>query len=377
MDKRRTLGGVAQPESGRAETAYERADRNLAELLQELRVALPGVQVVFGFLLTVPFTQRFERLNTFQRTLYFATLLCTALATALFVAPSANHRMLFRKRDKEYLLVIANRLTIAGLAAMALSMCGAILLISDVVFDALVPTISTAGAPPFSVCCGSSARYDGAGDSSTNVEGTWRSGRPPGGHRGAKARVATSYGQVVPILPVVFEAGAQGTWRIRASLAVLGEPLPAANALNVLEGTRAVPSDAVWAVSGVVSNERYVERQEHHELAVRSPKLGRPEATRAALILVRKSEEWWGLSQDERRAILEDRSSHIATGLKYVPAVARRLHHSRDLGEPFDFLTWFEFAPRDEAAFDELVATLRATEEWRFVDREVEIRLER
>ncbi|MGH2707091.1 MAG: chlorite dismutase family protein, partial [Actinomycetota bacterium] len=94
------------------------------------------------------------------------------------------------------------------------------------------------------------------------------------------------------------------------------------------------------------------------------------------LIPIRKSEAWWGLSQDERQAIFEDRSRHIATGLKYLPAVARRLHHSRDLGEPFDFLTWFEFAPADEAAFDELVAVLRATEEWTFVEREVDIRLE-
>ena len=101
------------------------------------------------------------------------------------------------------------------------------------------------------------------------------------------------------------------------------------------------------------------------------------EATRAALIPIRKSEAWWALPQDERRAIFEERSRHIATGLKYLPAVARRLHHSRDLGEPFDFLTWFEFAPADEAGFDELAAVLRATDESGFVEREVDIRLER
>jgi chlorite dismutase len=127
----------------------------------------------------------------------------------------------------------------------------------------------------------------------------------------------------------------------------------------------------------VVGHERYVQAREHKELAARSPSLGRPEASRAALIPIRKSEEWWALSQDERRAILEERSGHIATGLKYLPAVARRLHHSRDLGQPFDFLTWFEFAPADEPGFDELLATLRATDEWGFVDREVDIRLER
>lgn len=141
-----TITEVAPAEKPRREASYERADRNLSELLQELRVALPGIQVVFGFLLTVPFTERFEALTPSQEKLYFATLLCTALTTALFVAPSANHRMLFHKRDKEYIVRVANRLTIAGLASMAVSMCGAILLISDLVFDALVPAVTTCGA---------------------------------------------------------------------------------------------------------------------------------------------------------------------------------------------------------------------------------------
>jgi hypothetical protein len=137
---------VAPPENPRGETHYERADRNLAELLQELRVALPGVQVLFAFLLTVPFTTRFERVTPAQEKLYFGTLLLTALTTALLVAPSANHRMLFRKRDKEYIVLIANRLTLAGLVSMALSMCGVILLISDFMFDAATAVIATTGA---------------------------------------------------------------------------------------------------------------------------------------------------------------------------------------------------------------------------------------
>jgi hypothetical protein len=86
-----------------------------------------------------------------------------------------------------------------------------------------------------------------------------------------------------------------------------------------------------------------------------------------------------GLAQDERRRIFEERSSHVATGLRFLPAVARRLHHCRDLGEnePFDFLTWFEFEASDSSAFDELVAELRATEEWKYVDREIDIRVVR
>ena len=130
---------MGSPDDQRGETSFERADRNLSELLQELRVALPGVQVLFGFLLTVPFTQRFRSLTSFQESLYFATLLCTALTTALLVAPTANHRLLFHKRDKEYIVMVANRYAVAGIALMALSMCGVILLISDLLFDGPAP----------------------------------------------------------------------------------------------------------------------------------------------------------------------------------------------------------------------------------------------
>lgn len=127
----------------------------------------------------------------------------------------------------------------------------------------------------------------------------------------------------------------------------------------------------------MVGHERYVRRDERTKLAARSPDLGRRRATMAALIPMKKSAAWWGLAQDERRAIFAERSRHIAMGLDYLPAVARRLHHSRDLGEPFDFITWFEFAPADEAAFDELVERLRSTEEWSSVEREIDIRLHR
>ena len=95
------------------------------------------------------------------------------------------------------------------------------------------------------------------------------------------------------------------------------------------------------------------------------------------MVPISKSDEWWDLTQDERRAIFEDQAHHIAIGVDYLPAVARRLHHSRDLGEPFDFLTWFEFAPDASGRFDELLDRLRATEEWAYVDREVEVRLSR
>src|ERR1700704_4867094 len=96
------------PEPERDETPFERADRNLAELLNELRVALPGVQVLFAFLLVVPFNQRFSATTPFQRGAYFATLLLTASATVFLIAPSVHHRLLFRLQEKEHIVLIAN-----------------------------------------------------------------------------------------------------------------------------------------------------------------------------------------------------------------------------------------------------------------------------
>src|SRR5215831_17730110 len=179
-------------------------------------------------------------------------------------------------------------------------------------------------------------------------------------------------------LLVAFAAGETGRWRIESMRAVSGEPLPAAARLSVLEGTATSTGDsATWVLRGVTSNERYVTRREHDELAARQQPLGRPGSARAALIPIKKSEAWWSLAQDERRRIFEESSAHVASGLEYLPAVARRLHHGRDLGEPFDFLTWFEFAPEDAARFEELVRRLRETEEWSYVEREVDVRLAR
>jgi Family of unknown function (DUF6328) len=130
--------------SSRHETPAERADRNLGELLQELRVALPGVQVLFAFLLTVPFSNGFTRIDDFQRVLYFGVLLSTALATALLIAPTANHRLLFQMRDKENLVRVSNRLAILGLAVLSISLTAAVLLISDILFKGPAPAIFTA-----------------------------------------------------------------------------------------------------------------------------------------------------------------------------------------------------------------------------------------
>ena len=119
-------------------------DRQMIELLNELRVALPGVQVLFAFLLTVPFTQRFADVTTFQRDVYYGTLLATALATACLMAPSAVHRLRFHQSERAYVIESANTLMIAGLVFLALAILGAVLLITDVLFDGAIVWLFTA-----------------------------------------------------------------------------------------------------------------------------------------------------------------------------------------------------------------------------------------
>jgi chlorite dismutase len=152
---------------------------------------------------------------------------------------------------------------------------------------------------------------------------------------------------------------------------------PLASVARVEKGARGL-ADAAWTLSGVTSNLRYTNAAEKHVLDAMPSVLGRPAATRAVLIPITKSAAWWTLAQDERRAVLEEQSQHIAIGREYLTAVSRQLVHCRDQpGAAFDFLTWFEFAPAAEPRFDELLARLRASPEWRFVEREVDIRLEK
>jgi chlorite dismutase len=180
-----------------------------------------------------------------------------------------------------------------------------------------------------------------------------------------------------PLL-VTFAAGDTGSWRIEWSTTVIGEGLPSARRLSMHEHPAAVNSGAAaWVLRGTTSNTRYTNHDEVERLIARQHGLARPQATHAALIPIRKSEAWWSLAQDERREIFEEQSRHIAIGMEYLPPIARRLHHCRELGEPFDFLTWFEYAPEHAGAFEELVKRLRDTREWRYVDREVDIRLVR
>src|SRR5215831_4530490 len=176
---------------------------------------------------------------------------------------------------------------------------------------------------------------------------------------------------------VRFAGGNTGIWRVLAIRPVQGDTLPQVERVAVRRGDEPSSLEYQWALSGFISNIRYVERQEQQGLTLKQAPLGRAEATMAALIPIRKTAAWWNLTQEERRNIFEEKSHHIAEGIRYLPSVARQLYHSRDIGEPFDFLTWFEYAPEHSEAFEELVRTLRKTEEWQFVDREIDIRLVR
>jgi Family of unknown function (DUF6328) len=131
------------PQASRSgEDHSQRIDRELIELLNELRVALPGVQVLFAFLLTVPFSQGFVETTQFQRDLLFGVLAATAISAALLIAPSAWHRLRFRQRDKELILLMSNRMAIAGLGFLAMAMVGAVMLIANYAFSETLTVVS-------------------------------------------------------------------------------------------------------------------------------------------------------------------------------------------------------------------------------------------
>ena len=177
-----------------------------------------------------------------------------------------------------------------------------------------------------------------------------------------------------------FIGGDTGGWRVVKMDVIVGQALPEAKKLEIISGSE-FPADphSVWNLRGITSNERYVDREERKQIVAELLDLGRPEATCAALIPIRKNEAWWALTQEERLSIFKEQSHHTKIGLDHFPTLARRLHHCRDLSEsePFDFITWFEYAPSDEMAFNKLLAALRAIPEWKYVEREVDIRLVR
>ncbi|MBK5306069.1 MAG: hypothetical protein JJD92_05215 [Frankiaceae bacterium] len=126
----------------RNETPAERADRNFNDILQELRVTQTGVQVLFSLLLTVPFTQRFEKVSDFQRDVYFVALLLAAATTILLVAPVSVHRLLFHTGEKPWVVKVSSRLALAGLVLLSLTLTTVLLFVSDVLFDETVAVVT-------------------------------------------------------------------------------------------------------------------------------------------------------------------------------------------------------------------------------------------
>src|SRR4051812_21773942 len=126
----------------RSEEEQERLNRQMMELLNELRVAMPGVQILFGFLLTVPFQQRFSQVTDFQQTVYFVSLVMAAVAAALLIAPSAYHRVTFEQQEKPNIIRLGTGELLAGMAALAIAMNGAVLLVTDVLFSAGTATVT-------------------------------------------------------------------------------------------------------------------------------------------------------------------------------------------------------------------------------------------
>jgi chlorite dismutase len=172
-----------------------------------------------------------------------------------------------------------------------------------------------------------------------------------------------------------FIGGDKGIWKVVRLDTVRGHSLENVSHIDIVQSSTAKENNCIWTLTGFTSNVRYAEKNEIEKLNAVQSDLGRQKATCAALIPIRKTETWWTMAQDERRKIFETKSHHTETGLKYLPAIARRLYHCRDIGQPFDFLTWFEYASEDSNSFEELVFSLRQTEEWHYVDREIDIRL--
>jgi hypothetical protein len=130
------VGGEGRhPETGREETEQERVDRNLQEMLGELRVALPGVQVLFAFLLVVPFNQRFGEVTSFEKTVYFVTMLFTTAATVCLISPTVHHRLEFRRQEKDVIVSTGNRIVILGLALLAVAMTGAVVFVTSFLYS--------------------------------------------------------------------------------------------------------------------------------------------------------------------------------------------------------------------------------------------------
>lgn len=167
-----------------------------------------------------------------------------------------------------------------------------------------------------------------------------------------------------------------GPWRVTEMKTLSGAPLKAVSHIQIAHGyVNPLKSRPAWVLKGAVRNTRFFTREERMPLNAHRFAPIPCETTCAALIPIRKSSDWWELDLEDRQQIVEQRSREISRGFGFIPAFARRLLYGRDLGEPFDLVTWFEYSPTDANIFDDLASALRASEEWKFVEREIDIRL--
>ena len=170
--------------------------------------------------------------------------------------------------------------------------------------------------------------------------------------------------------------GTTGSWRVNSVTTHSGAPLKSVTHVEIVKGRVGRPSaGSSWVLRGVVRNTRFVTREERPILESRYLKQGPVETTCAALIPIRKSAAWWNLEHDEQQEIIDARSRQLGTITRFLPAIARRFLYGRDLGEPFDMVTWFEYSSRDQSIFDDLAGALRSSMEWQYIERDVDIRL--
>lgn len=175
-----------------------------------------------------------------------------------------------------------------------------------------------------------------------------------------------------------FHGGNLGSWKVREFNTIIGEPIKVIDRIEMTNpNLRNRKIDSDWTFKGISSNLRYATKKEKTILDKTPPIIGKHENSFAAFIPMSKSEEWWLLTQGERRKIFEEKSKHIKISSNYIEAIQRKLFHSRDIGEEFDFLAWFEFEPENKSLFDDLIGYLRQTEEWKYVTREIDIRVNR
>ena len=175
-----------------------------------------------------------------------------------------------------------------------------------------------------------------------------------------------------------YVGGSSGAWEVMQLTSRLGDPLAGATHVDVLNGRLdRTPVGTSWILSGLVRNTRYVTREEFIPTETRRPANDVPPPTCAALIPIRRSPDWWQLGREVRREMRHTQSQRAPRGLRYLSALIRRWQHRQDPSEQFDGVIWFEYEPRDSSAFDDLLADWRASEEWKYVDRECDIRLVR